>query len=355
MKKASFYRPRGKEVICTACVRYCQIPAGKVGFCQSRLNRDGVLYSLIYGIANGVQVDPIEKKPLYHFFPGSQVLSIGSYGCNFRCRQCLNSWCSYGLPAINVLKGLRSNKNLSGIRVQPSELVRLARETKCAGIAFTYNEPAIWPEFVYDTASLAKKAKLFTCFISNGSWSLESLAKLNRVIDSANIDFKAYFAKTYLRMGAYYPKIMDNMILALKKYKIHLELTTLVIPGVNDSVKELTQIARFIKTKLDPNIPWHLSRFDPKLSPDKVFKKIPYTSKKTMQKAYQIAKKEGLKHVYLWAPPKDNSDSLYAITDSYCPSCKELLVKRDAWTLRNMKVDKKGRCLNCGTDMYMRV
>jgi pyruvate formate lyase activating enzyme len=353
MKKAVLFQPnRLPSIKCTACSRYCLINSQQVGFCQSRINCQGILYSLNYGLINGWQVDPLEKKPLYHFYPGQSVLSLGSFGCNFRCRQCLNWWCSYGQPATITLQALAKNqKSNHGQWVSPKEVVRLCLSKKLPGIAFTYNEPSIWPEFVHDTARLAKKAGLFTCFISNGSWSRESLHYLGQWIDAANIDLKGYYPDTYTRMGAFYPGVLENTRLAFKKYGIHLEITTLIIPTVNDNDQELRLIARFIRTKLSPKIPWHLSRFDPDLAPDRKYASLPSTPVSTLMKAYKIGREEGLEFIYVWAPPKNAQEKLLAKGDTICPGCRQTVVKRDGWRVTSVQV-KNGCCQHCGEDLY---
>jgi pyruvate formate lyase activating enzyme len=387
MKRAQLFQVlKNKKIKCLACQRYCQILEGRVGFCNTRLNKKGQLYSLIYGILNGIQVDPIEKKPLYHFYPGTQVLSLGSYGCNYRCKQCLNSHCSWGQPARDILQELKTqSESAKSLKfVKPEEIVELAIRKDCPGIAFTYNEPSIWPEYVYDCAKLAKKKGLYTVFVTNSSWSKESLHYLASVIDAVNIDIKGFYAETYEKMGAFFGEILGITELVVKKYKILTELTTLIIPTINDSTKELTNIAVWIKKKLGPETPWHLSRFDPDLTPDKEFRKLTHTPIKTLKKAYQIGKKAGLKHIYVWAPPRSSArrapprssarrapprssvrrapprssvrrapakkwdEDFFSIGNTYCPKCGKLVVERTAWQPEMVGVDKDGKCKFCG-------
>lgn len=363
-----------KKVKCLACQRYCQINNNQVGFCQTRLNKDGQLYSLTYGILNGIQIDPIEKKPMYHFYPGTQVLSIGSYGCNYRCRQCLNWHCSWGDNASTMLAKLKIDflschpgdpaiAGSIGSRrgfyrlppkadslqndISPQELVDLTIKGNYPGIAFTYNEPSIWPEYVYDCAKLAKAKGFYTVFVTNGSWSQETLSYLAPVIDAANIDIKGFYPETYAKMAAFFGKLLAVTELAIKKYKIFTELTTLVIPTINDSTKELTAISQWIAKNLGPEIPWHLSRFDPDLSPDEQFKRLPTTPIATLKKAYEIGKKAGLKHIYVWAPPKNLEEQLFSLEDTFCPKCGKLVIKRNAWQPELRGVQKKGKKIIC--------
>lgn len=358
MKKAKLYRQLTQNKLqCLACQRYCLISPGQVGFCQTRLNKAGQLYSLNYGLLNGIQLDPIEKKPLYHFYPGTPVLSIGSYGCNYRCKQCLNSWCSWGEPATGILKKLKAGKKQLKINLTlPAEIIDLAVRQNIPGIAFTYNEPSIWPEYVFKTAKLAKKKGLYTVFVTNGSWSKEALEYLAPVIDAVNIDIKGFYPQTYRKMGAFFGQILEVTELVVKKYRIFTELTTLIIPTINDSSQEIKDIAHWIKEKLGANIPWHLSRFDPDLAPDKKFKKLAVTPIKTLKKAYQIGKKAGLNYIYVWAPPKNQSEELFSLGNTFCPKCGRLVIKRNAWRPKMIgvkKIKNQGYCSFCGQKLNL--
>lgn len=356
MKKACthlFKRLKAEKVKCLTCQRYCQINNGQVGFCQTRLNKNGQLYSLTYGILNGIQIDPIEKKPMYHFYPGTQVLSIGSYGCNYRCKQCLNSHCSWGRPGTKLLKQLKLETGNQEI-VNPQTIVEIALQKNIPGIAFTYNEPSLWPEYVYDCAKLAKKAGLYTVMVTNGSWTESTLKYLASVIDACNIDIKGFYPQSYQKQGAFFGEILKITQKVIKKYKIFTELTTLVIPTVNDSKKELQVIARWIKKELGEQIPWHLSRFDPSLAPDADFQKLPDTPIKTLKMAYGIGKKAGLKHVYVWAPPKNPLEKLFSVGDTFCPHCGKLLIQRLAWQ-PEIKGIKNQRCRFCGQKLNLMI
>jgi pyruvate formate lyase activating enzyme len=353
VKKAKLFKKFShKKVQCLACQRYCFINNGQVGFCQTRLNQNGQLYSLIDGILSGLQIDPIEKKPLYHFHPGTQVLSFGSYGCNYRCKQCLNWHCSWGKPAGNILKKLKDGE-FSNKKVTPEEIVKLAIKKNISGIAFTYNEPSIWPEYVYEVAKLAKKKNLYTVFVTNGSWSKECLRYLAPVIDACNIDIKGFYPKTYQKMGAFFGEILKMTALGVKKYKIFTELTTLVIPTINDSSQELKAIASWIKKNLGSKIPWHLSRFDPSLAPEADFQKLPDTPIKTLKKVYEIGQEAGLKHIYVWAPPKKWGEELFSLGDTFCPHCGKLIIKRSAWQPEVVAVDKDDKCKFCGEKLNL--
>lgn len=330
-----------KKITCTVCQRKCNISPGQVGFCLTKKNVNSKIEDLVYGVITGYQIDPIEKKPLYHFHPGSQVLSIGSYGCNYRCKQCLNYHCSYGPLAQKMLTKLAEGKKLE--RVKPKDVVDQAMKLKLPGIAYTYNEPTIWSGFVYDVAYLAHKKGLFNVFVTNGSWSQQTIDKLAPVIDTANVDIKGFSEKTYQKMGAFWGDLLKNLKHAYKK-GIFIEITTLIIPGINDSPDELKQIAKWIVNNLDPQTPWHLSAYSPDLAPDENFQKIPPTPEKTLEKAFKIGKQAGLKHIYVWPPTQKLSQQ-----NTICPQCQSLLIKRFLWQPKIEKLDTKtSKCQTCG-------
>lgn len=285
MKQARLYRRQDRNLRCLACQHYCRISPGKTGFCGTRKNQSGRLSSLTYGQITGIQADPIEKKPLHRFRPGTTVASFGSLGCNFRCKQCLNYANSWGNTSPTV-------------SVSPKNLVNQIKASGFPGLAFTFNEPAINPEFVHDTAKLAKQHGLFTVFVTNGFWTEEALDYYGRFIDAANIDFKGFSEKTYRKMGAFFKNIPEMALLALKKYKIHLEITTLLIPTINDNPAEIKKMTTWIAQNLGPKTPWHISRYDPGLAPDPDFAKLPPTSPALLEIARNIGLKSGIKYIY---------------------------------------------------------
>ncbi|MFH1840735.1 MAG: AmmeMemoRadiSam system radical SAM enzyme [Candidatus Shapirobacteria bacterium] len=286
-KTVLFQKLAGQKVKCLACQRYCQIEPGKRGFCQTRSNRGNQLYSLTYGQITGVQIDPIEKKPLKHFQPGSLVASIGSWGCNFRCQQCLNYWSTW-TPTLPPL-----------IKISPPKLIEQILTGGWPGIAFTYNEPAINPEFVHDVAKLAKKAGLYTVMVTNGSWSQEALDYYGKFIDAANIDFKGWSEKTCAKFGGRFGQIPQMAKYAQDKFKIHLEITTLVIPAINDSQKELKKMTRWMVENLGPETPWHLIAFNPLLSATERFRRLRPPTAKELKKIVAIGRQAGLKRIYV--------------------------------------------------------
>lgn len=344
-----------KKIRCLACQRMCFIPSGETGFCKTRQNRKGKIYSLTYGVTTGIQIDPVEKKPLYHFHPGEPVASFGSLGCNFRCKQCLNYSHSWGAT-------IRSKPAIT-----PQKLINQVKKGGWPGIAFTYNEPAINPEFVHDTAKLAKKEDLFTVFVTNGSWTKKALDDYGKYLDAANIDFKGFSQKTYARQGAFFGQIPKMALYAQKKYKIHLEVTTLLIPTINNHVQELKKMTEWIVKNLGPKTPWHLSRFDPQAAPDEKFRQIPATTVGQLQKAAQIGQKAGLKFVYIWAPGANGG--LFSQADTICPQCGNLAISRSGppasalsrrlwragWQPHIIGLDKNGHCPDCNENLNVKI
>ncbi|MFC1727809.1 AmmeMemoRadiSam system radical SAM enzyme [Patescibacteria group bacterium] len=356
MKEALVYQKlRDNKVRCLVCQRKCLISPGKKGFCQTKLNQKSLsanrrskLYTLNYGLLNGpVQVDPIEKKPLYHFRPGTMVPSIGSWGCNFRCQQCLNHWCSWSKSSTQVLE-LASNQGPSlQARKDGPFVINQIKKAGYQGIAFTYNEPVVWAEYVLDVAKLAKKSDFFTVFVTNGSWTKETLDKIGPHIDAANIDLKGFSEKTYSQQNAFFGQIPQMAIYAQKKHQIFLEITTLLIPGINDRPRELKKMTQWITKNLGPKTPWHLSRFSPSASVTKEFQKLPATTIDQLKAAAKIGRKSGLEFIYIWAPGQDLPGGFYSQGDTVCPKCQEIVIKRFPWKPNLEKINQKGSCQNC--------
>ncbi len=338
MRRAKLFKKLGGgRVLCQACHRYCRIAEGERGVCGVRKNIGGQLYSLVYPWAVGLSPDPVEKKPLFHFLPGSKVLSFGTLGCNFSCQFCQNWFQSQvvkkGKDPLCLIK--RYSEEFS-----PQELVNLALEWDCSAIAYTYNEPTVFVEYAFEVMKLAHQRGLKNIFVTNGYQSKESFNLTRKYLDAVNIDLKSFRDDFYQKVcgGVGLAPVLEN----IRKYYqagIWLELTTLVIPGENDSAKELGQIAQFIKG-VSPDIPWHLSAFRPDY---KMIDKKPTSTKKLLE-AWQIGKKAGLNYVYLG----NIFDTKHAST--YCSGCGRLLVKRDGYSL--VKSSLKGaRCPECGREI----
>ena len=284
MKECVLYKKEGNNVRCQACAHECLISKDKTGICGVRKNINGKLYLLVYGKVAAKHIDPIEKKPLYHFLPKTFSYSIGTFGCNFRCDWCQNY-------DIAQFRGFYDK--ILGEEITSKKIVEEAIENKCESISYTYNEPVIFIEFVKDTAKIAKKKKLKNIMVTNGYFTKESLDFISDYIDAMNIDLKSFSDALYKKYcGAKLQPVLDTIKRAHKK-GIWIEITTLIIPGLNDSEKELEQIAKFI-SDIDKNIPWHISRFFPHYKmTDK-----PVTPIQTLEKAEKIGKKY-LKYVYL--------------------------------------------------------
>jgi len=290
MKKAVLYKKEKNFLRCLACNHKCVIGEEKFGICGVRKNIGGVLYLLTYGKVSSENIDPIEKKPLYHFLPCTFTYSIGGVGCNFKCPWCQNF----------EISQIKTENEIFGEEKTPKEIVNSALKNKCPSISYTYNEPTIWAEFVYDISKIAKKNNLKNIWVTNGYFSEECLDLFTKekLIDAMNIDLKSFSKKTYKDYcGAKLEKVLNSIKKAFEN-GIHIELTTLIIPKINDSEKKLRKIAKFIFS-LDKkgNIPWHISRFFPmyRFYDEKHF----ITPLETLRKAEKIGKEEGLKYIHL--------------------------------------------------------
>lgn len=314
-----------KSVRCHACAHRCEISVGQFGICGTRKNVGGALFTNVYERPLAVQSDPIEKKPLFHFLPGTRALSLGTAGCNFHCTFCQND-------DISQLRG----EVVYGYDTSCRQLVNGAVEKGCGSIAYTYNEPVVFIEFVLDTAKLAHRAGLKNVYISNGFETEETFALLTGNIDAMNIDLKAFTERFYktLCKGRLQP-VLENIRRAVA-LGIWVEVTTLLIPGENDSEAEIREIARFIAS-VSSDIPWHISRFFPAY---KMTSK-PLTHLSVIQRASEIGYEEGLHYVYTGNVPFESNTTR-------CPHCGEELIVRHAYRLGKMKVEN-GCCPRCGT------
>lgn len=315
------------EVCCHLCSHHCLIPVGKKGICHVRVNHEGHLYTLVYGRGVSAHFDPIEKKPLYHFHPGSTVYSIGTLGCNFHCRWCQN-WEISQIAREDVIEDRV---------ILPEQIVQTARAYGSRSIAYTYNEPTVFFEYVYDTARLAHLAGLSNVLVTNGYLSVALLTVLWPFLDAANVDLKAFRDETYRRyIGARLQPVLDA-IRIMKSLPIWLELTTLIIPGINDDPAELRELVGFIVKELGPDTPWHISRF----FPSHRMTDRPPTPIDTLRRTREIAREEGLHHVYIGNAVEPEGQ------DTLCPSCGRILIHRtDLGTVTNF-IDN-GACPDCG-------
>ena len=314
------------KVSCFLCAHRCLIAPGKFGVCGVRENQGGKLMTHVYGEVIAAHVDPIEKKPFYHFLPGSTSLSIATAGCNFKCSFCQNWQIS------QASKG--PGRDVSGEKLSPEEIVQAAKSHGCRSISYTYTEPTIFFEYALDTARLAKAAGLYNNFVTNGYMTAEALEAFHPNLDAANVDLKAFKDETYKKVcGARLEPVLDS-IKRMRKLKIWVEVTTLVVPGLNDGEDELRDIARFL-AGVDPDIPWHISRFHP----DYNYTDARPTPVETLRKALAIGKAEGLKYVYVGNVMGEGEDTI-------CPKCGKVLIRRRGFSVGRNEI-KDARCPSC--------
>jgi pyruvate formate lyase activating enzyme len=342
MHEAMFYDGLdGKKVHCRLCPRSCVILPDKSGYCGVRKNEGGKLFSLIYGKVSSINIDPIEKKPLFHFHPGSLVFSVGTFGCNMRCIHCQN----WEIAHVVMVEGLHEKKVYNILTedrteiISPEKAIEMAKESGAEGIAWTYNEPTIWFEYAFDTAKLAKAAGLYTVFVTNGYITAEALDTIAPYLDAYRVDLKGFTPEFYRRIAkvANYETILEAAKRAKQKWNLHVEIITLVIPGWNDDDKQLKGIASWIKENLGAETPWHVTRFVPQLE----LGDLETTPVKTLERARKIGFDSGLKYVYIGNVPGHEGEN------TYCPKCKHLLIERKGYDIE-IKGIKDGNCDYCG-------
>ncbi|HIJ72315.1 MAG TPA: AmmeMemoRadiSam system radical SAM enzyme [Planctomycetes bacterium] len=332
MKKAVLWQSvEDSKVRCNLCNWRCGIAAGKTGRCGVRKNIDGVLYSLVYDKVCAANVDPIEKKPLFHFQPGTKSFSIATPGCNFKCTFCQN-W---------QISQQASEGDIEGQAYAPADIVNAAVRTGCASIAYTYTEPTIFMELAADTGRLAKAKGLANVFVSNGFMTREAVDFAKEWLDGINIDLKSFREDYYKDLcKAKLEPVLDTIRYIAKQTDIWLELTTLVVPGENDSDDELKQIADFIVSDAGPDVPWHVSRFYPQYKMDDKTA----TPGATLEKATQIGKAAGLHYIYVGNLPGSQAES------TFCHNCGHILIERIGYTIRNNRITDSS-CPNCNANI----
>lgn len=320
------------KVQCGACNHRCIIDDGKKGICGVRKNEGGKLYTLVYGKAIAENVDPIEKKPLFHFMPGTTSLSIATVGCNFKCLHCQNA----DISQASKERAFEDSDLILGKNLPPEKVVEDAINEGCPGISYTYTEPTIFVEYAFDTMKLAREKELKNIWVSNGYMTKETLDLVGPYLDAINVDLKGFTEKFYTEVcGARLEPVLENLK-DIKKRGIWLEITTLLIPTKNDSPEELKAAAEFIKDNLGAETPWHLSRFFPAY---KIIDLLP-TEVETIRKAVEIGKSAGLKYVYSGNIPGDTFE------DTYCPKCHEKMINRVGYLVD--RFDDNGKCSACG-------
>lgn len=328
MKEARFYSADGETVTCGLCAHHCTIKNNRRGICGVRENRDGVLYTLSYGKVSAEHVDPIEKKPLFHFHPGSLTYSIATVGCNFKCLHCQNYSLSQSGPQVQRIPHLRK---------APENVVETARMAGCSSISYTYSEPTVFFEFAHECAALAHRQGLKNVFVSNGYMSSVAAAALAEVLDGINIDIKAFSEEFYSSTcGGSLQQVLDNVRYFWER-GVWVEATTLVIPELNDSEEELQRLAAFI-CSVDPALPWHVSAFRPTY---KMTDRLP-TPSEVLQRARNIGHAAGLQHVYIGNIHGGGGE------DTSCPGCTKTVIHRHGFTVRKNLLEQ-GSCPSCAT------
>ncbi len=332
-------KPTGKEaqlyhnlangkVQCTACARLCQIGEGQVGLCGVRGVVGGKLYLLVYGKVMAGHIDPIEKKPVVHYRPGSKIFSLATSGCNWLCRYCQNY-------------DISQRRKIEGVEAPPEDMVAQALDYGCEGMAYTYNQPTIFMEYARDVGRLARAKGLFNIFVSNGYDTPETVAMMDEFLDCATVDFKGSgetkFVRSYIGIPDADP-IFQSLLEIKRRGKVHLEITDLIVPRVGDSLEAAEKLSRWVYDNLGPDTPVHFLRFHP----DYKMMDFPWTPTETLEKHVAVGRKAGLNYVYIGNVPGHPDES------TYCPGCKTVLIKRYGYEILEYNLDDRNRCRACG-------
>jgi len=323
----------GGRVRCHVCQWRCLINPGKMGVCRMRVNREGTLYAMNYGEVSSFAVDPIEKKPLFHFYPGSRALSLGTWGCNFHCRGCQN----WSISCVDIPE--------SSQYLAPEREMELADSYGCAGIAWTYNEPTIWFEYTRDSARLAKEKGLYTVYVTNGYMTAEALDVIGPYLDAWRVDVKGFSDRLYRRIAKIrnWKGILDVAKRARDRWNIHVEVVTNIIPTMNDDDDQLRSIASWIRDDLGELTPWHVTRFHPLYD----LSHLSVTPVATLEKAYRIGKELGLEFVYLGNVPGHEHEN------TVCYHCGNTNVRREGYRAEVLGL-KGSACSFCGSELNFR-
>jgi pyruvate formate lyase activating enzyme len=326
--KALLQQAVNDKVHCLTCERRCLLADGQIGWCRTRQNQGGALYTLVYGHTISQNVDPVEKKPLQHFYPGSTAYSIATPGCNFRCQWCQNA---------SISQMVRERHSIVGSPASPEQIVAAARRAGCRSIAYTYTEPTIFFEYSYDIARLAHEAGIANVYVTNGYMTEEMLETFAPYLDAANVDLKAFRDETYRKYtGARLQPVLDSLK-AMKQLGVWVEATTLVVPTINDSAEEIRDAARFVAQELGVETPWHISRFHPTYK----MTNVPPTPVSTLRRAQEIGLEEGLRYVYVGNVPGE--------ANTLCHECGHMLIRRSGYWILENNIRPNGGCPACGT------
>ena len=326
-KLSPYFAPlEGGEIQCELCPHGCRVAKGKRGICRVRENRDGKYYSLVYGNPCAVHIDPIEKKPFFHVLPGTSSFSLATAGCNFQCKFCQNWEISQAAP-----------EDVYSQEFSPETVVKEAKESRAHSIAYTYVEPTIFYEYMIDIGSVAKKSGLLSVYHSNGFINPAPLKQLCRVLDAANIDLKGFTENFYRELCSGELNPVLETLKTLKREKVHLEITNLVIPTKNDEMSTIKEMCLWIKKELGPDTPIHFSRFFPLYK----LKTLPPTPVSTLEKAREVAYSAGLEYVYIGNIPGHEGEN------TFCPKCKKMIIQRRGYMMGEINL-KAGKCRYCG-------
>lgn len=328
-KEAVLYKklPNNK-VRCTACARYCEMANGQIGLCGVRGNKNGKLELFVYGKVIAGHVDPIEKKPVVHYKPGSSVFSIATTGCNWLCKYCQNY-------------DISQRRKIEGTDMTPEQVVQTTIDYGADGIAYTYNEPSIFIEFARDCGVIARKKGLYNIFVSNGYDTPDSVKMMNEFLDCITVDFKGNAEPNFTRryIGVPDPKpVFDTLLEIRDKTNIHVEITDLIVPQVGDDLEYAKRLCKFVYDQFGSEIPIHFLRFHP----DYKMMEFDSTPVETLEKHYEIAKQVGLKYAYIGNVPG------HPLEHTYCPECKNIVVKRFGFDIEGWNLDEKNSCKFCG-------
>ena len=322
-----FDRLENDKVQCHVCAHECTIAKGRSGICGVRENRDGTLFTLIYNTVSSEAVDPIEKKPLYHFLPGTLSYSQGTIGCNFRCKHCQNWSISQA-----------SLENTYTSEITPEESVARAVNSGCASMSWTYNEPTIWYEFTHDSARLAHEAGLKTVYVTNGYITEEALRDISPHLDAFRVDIKAFRDEFYREVcGAHLQPVLDSAVVA-RELGMHIEVVNLIIPGQNDDVAETKALIEWVRDNLGPQTPIHFTRFYPMYKMEGVAP----TPVATLERAWQMARDAGVEYPYV------GNVTGHGYENTYCPDCGTLLIDRSGYTIVRNVITGDKKCPECG-------
>ena len=320
------------KVQCELCPKLCLIQPGQSGECRVRINIDGVLRTVVYGYPCSIHIDPVEKKPLFHFLPGSKILSIATVGCNLHCKNCQN----WEISQANPEEG-----NIPAYNCPPERLVAETNKYQCPSIAYTYTDPIVYYEYTYDSAKLAHEAGIRNVLVTAGYINEQPWKKLLQYVDAANIDLKAITEDFYREVCSATLKPVQNALIVAKASEILVEVTNLVIPTLNDEPEQMRELSRWIKMNLGADTPLHFSGFYPRYQ----MRNLPATSLRTLETARKIAMEEGLNYVYIGNVASREGQN------TYCPGCKKLLIERSGYTILKNRL-RFGRCPDCSKEIY---